>query len=130
MVGPVILSKFITHLAMSIFSLDINQIKEYSISVRYSPLSKDKIGCVLTNNLKNESTTIVSIIAFDWERVNTLTMNETEWVINEFLINPAEKPDTLTLISRINDIAEGRLDTLEDFINLKRGKLAGKRFGF
>lgn len=130
MVGPVILSKFINHLAMSIFSLDINQIKEYSISVRYSPLSKDKIGCVLTNNLKNESTTIVSIIAFDWERVNTLTMNETEWVINEFLINPAEKPDTLTLISRIKDIAEGRLDTLEDFINLKRGKLAGKRFGF
>lgn len=130
MVGPVILSKFINHLAMSIFSLDINQIKEYSISVRYSPLSKDKIGCVLTNNLKNESTTIVSIIAFDWERVNTLTMNETEWVINEFLINTAEKSDTLTLISRIKDIAEGRLDTLEDFINLKRGKLAGKRFGF
>jgi hypothetical protein len=130
MVGPVTLSKFITHLAMSIFSLDINQIKEYSISVRYSPLSKDKIGCVLTNNLKNESTTIVSIIAFDWERVNTLTMNETEWVINEFLINTAEKSDTLTLISRIKDIAEGRLDTLEDFINLKRGKLAGKRFGF
>ena len=115
---------------MSIFSLDINQIKEYSISVRYSPLSKDKIACVLTNNLNTESTTIVSIIAFDWERVNTLTMNETEWVINEFLINTAEKSDTLTLISRIKDIAEGILDTLEDFINLKRGKLAGKRFGF
>ena len=115
---------------MSLFSISLDQLKDYSLKIRYSPLSKDRIACVWTHNSENESTSIVSIIAFDWERVNTLTMNETEWVINEFLINPAEKPDTLTLFSRIKDIAEGRLESLKDFITMKRGKLAGKRFGF
>ncbi|MBM3454534.1 MAG: hypothetical protein FJX80_05230 [Bacteroidetes bacterium] len=115
---------------MSLFSFNYEQLKDYSLTLRYSSLSKDKIACVWSCETKTESTTIVSIITFDWALINDLARNEIEWVMDEFYINPSGNPDKQTRYTRLKDLAEGNLNTLKAFLTAKRGQLVGKSFGF